>query len=111
MLPSDIGSLLEGVRSQAEPQGIRVRAVAQAVGVGLLRLDGPDEVFAGIIPDVRKAIALRHGSLVLLRGSESLRRQVDVWGEVGTALRLMRRMKNQFDPKGTLNRGRFVGGI
>ena len=111
VLPSDIGSLLDGVRSQAEPAGIRVRAVAQAVGTGLLRLDGPDEELAGIIRNLRKAIAPRHGSLVLLHGSESLRRQVGVWGDTGTALRLMRRMKDQFDPKGILNRGRFVGGI
>jgi len=111
VLPSDIGSLLEGVRSQAEPAGVRVRAVAQAVGVGLLRLDGPDEVLAGIIRNLRKAIAPRDGSLVLLQGSESLRRQVEVWGDVGTAFHLMYRMKEQFDPKGTLNRGRFVGGI
>jgi glycolate oxidase FAD binding subunit len=48
---------------------------------------------------------------VLQHGPEGLRQQVDLWGDVGTALRLMRRMKEQFDPKGILNRGRFVGGI
>ena len=35
----------------------------------------------------------------------------DVWGEVGDTLRLMRNMKEQYDPTGTLNPGRFVGGM
>jgi FAD/FMN-containing dehydrogenase len=111
VLPAEIGSLLERARSQAEPLGVMARAVVQAVGVGLLRLDGPDEGIASLIRNLRRAIAPRHGSLVLLRGSETLRRQVEVWGHVGTALGLMYRMKEQFDPKGILNRGRFVGGI
>jgi glycolate oxidase FAD binding subunit len=36
---------------------------------------------------------------------------LDAWGEPGDALPLMRAVKQQFDPKGTLNPGRFVGGI
>jgi glycolate oxidase FAD binding subunit len=36
---------------------------------------------------------------------------MDVWGPVGNALELMRRVKHQFDPAGILNPGRFVGGI
>jgi glycolate oxidase FAD binding subunit len=111
VLPTEIGSLLERARSQAESLGVSARAVAQAVGAGLLRLDGPDEEIAHLTRDLRAAIAPRRGSLVLLHGSEALRQQVDPWGEVGTALGLMRRMKEQFDSKGILNRGRFVGGI
>jgi glycolate oxidase FAD binding subunit len=37
-------------------------------------------------------------------------RLVDAWGPA-EALPLMRRLKEQFDPRGTLNPGRFVGGI
>jgi glycolate oxidase FAD binding subunit len=111
VLPGEIGSVLEHARSQAEPLGVTVRGVVQAVGTGLLRLDGSDESLASLIRDLRSTIAPRHGSLVLQHGPEGLRQQVDLWGDVGTALRLMRRMKEQFDPKGILNRGRFVGGI
>ena len=46
------------------------------------------------------------GSLVILGQSK-----LDAWGSPGDALPLMRAVKEQFDPKGTLNPGRFVGGI
>ena len=35
----------------------------------------------------------------------------DQASETSRALALMRSVKHQFDPKGTLNPGRFVGGI
>jgi glycolate oxidase FAD binding subunit len=36
---------------------------------------------------------------------------LDAWGNSGDALGLMQAVKRQFDPHGTLNPGRFVGGI
>jgi FAD/FMN-containing dehydrogenase len=35
----------------------------------------------------------------------------DAWGDAGDGLPLMRAVKEQFDMLGTLNPGRFVGGI
>jgi glycolate oxidase FAD binding subunit len=44
--------------------------------------------------------------------SPELKRQIDVFGEVPPkTLELMRRVKQQFDPKGILSPGRFVGRI
>jgi glycolate oxidase FAD binding subunit len=36
---------------------------------------------------------------------------MDVWGEAGDALGVMRQMKAAWDPTNTLSPGRFVGGI
>jgi glycolate oxidase FAD binding subunit len=36
---------------------------------------------------------------------------IDTWGSAGDAFPLMLSVKQQFDPRGTLNPGRFVGGI
>ena len=33
----------------------------------------------------------------------------DVWGDAGTGFPVMRALKENLDPKGTLNPGRFVG--
>jgi glycolate oxidase FAD binding subunit len=42
---------------------------------------------------------------------EIFRKGHDAWGAVGPSVRLMRGLKERFDPKRTLNPGRFVGGI
>jgi glycolate oxidase FAD binding subunit len=111
VLPTEIASFLDRAQSLAEPLAVRTRAVAQAVGVGLLRFDGPVDALLPTIRELRQLAAVRHGSVVVLHASDELRSQLDPWGEVGTALGTMRRMKQQFDPKGILNTGRFVGGI
>jgi glycolate oxidase FAD binding subunit len=40
-----------------------------------------------------------------------VKRDLDVWGYQAPALEWMRRIKKQFDPKGLLNPGRYVGGM
>lgn len=51
------------------------------------------------------------GSMILERAPADIKRAIDVWGEIGSSIRLMRALKQQFDPKHILNPGRFVGGI
>jgi hypothetical protein len=42
----------------------------------------------------------------------SVKRDLDVWGPVPAGVfALMERIKGELDPLGTLNRGRFVGGL
>ena len=36
---------------------------------------------------------------------------IDIWGPEPSAMEIMRRIKRQFDPKGVLNPGRFIGGL
>ena len=74
-------------------------AVIQAHGIGWMRMEGD---WRGL----RAAMEVNEGSLVMLTPSP-----VDSWGVVGDALSVMRALKREFDPKNTLNPGRFVGGI
>ena len=75
------------------------RFVIQATGIGFAHFDGD-------LGSLRTSIEQDGGSLVILG-----RTNHDAWGSPGDALPLMRAVKDQFDPKGTLNPGRFVGGI
>jgi glycolate oxidase FAD binding subunit len=61
----------------------------------------------------RRVVALgrENASLVVQRCPTVLKRSVDVWGEPGPALVLMRALKQKLDPNNTLNPGRYVGGI
>lgn len=75
------------------------RYVIQATGIGYA-------LFGGDLQALRKTMEQDGGSLTILGPTK-----VDAWGSPGDALPLMRAVKEQFDSKGTLNPGRFVGGI
>jgi glycolate oxidase FAD binding subunit len=66
---------------------------------------------AGAIAELRSAARRVGGSLVVLEAPTELKRAIDVWGPVGDALPLMRRVKEQFDPARIMSPGRFVRGI
>jgi glycolate oxidase FAD binding subunit len=116
LLPASMGTFFDKVREVAEQAHLRWRLVAQAVGVGWLRLekegDGAvHDVFPSAIAELRQGLEARGGSLAVLRCPSVVKSKLDVWGSAGDALPVMKSVKAQFDPAGVLNPGRFVGGI
>ena len=112
LLPGDLGNFLNLIRKASEPLHLPWKVVAQAVGVGYLRLEGNDTgALLNALQDFRKNLETRGGSLVILRCPLEIKSKMDVWGSAGDALPLMRSIKAQFDPTGVLNPGRFIGGI
>jgi glycolate oxidase FAD binding subunit len=100
VLPSHIEETITAIdRSPDTPWS----AIVQATGVGWFSVDAPLE-------PLRAEIERNGGSLAALRQSEG-RPRIETWGDPGDALPLMRTLKQRFDPNGTLNPGRFVGGI
>jgi glycolate oxidase FAD binding subunit len=53
----------------------------------------------------------QHGHAVLFAAPTELKQGIEVWGPAPTTISLQREIKRQFDPKGLLNPGRFLGGI
>jgi glycolate oxidase FAD binding subunit len=51
------------------------------------------------------------GNLVVESAPPAIKKKVDVWGQRRGDYPIMRRLKDQIDPEGILNPGRFVGGI
>ena len=60
---------------------------------------------------LRAAIAGLGGTTIVEHAPLAVKQAVDVWGPIRPDFRLMRALKEQFDPQGTLNPGRFVGGL
>jgi glycolate oxidase FAD binding subunit len=52
-----------------------------------------------------------NASLVIERCPTMLKHAIDVWGDPGPGVGLMRTVKAKLDPRNTLNPGRYVGGI
>jgi glycolate oxidase FAD binding subunit len=52
-----------------------------------------------------------NASLVIERCPTAMKSAIDVWGDPGPSLALMRSIKSKLDPHSTLNPGRYIGGI
>ena len=92
-------------------------------GFGSIRLFWPEQSESparGVDADqpvldaVQKTRQIAHryeGSAVVEQCPLPVKRQIDVWGDPPDSLAIMQSIKNQFDPRGILNPGRFLGGI
>ncbi len=105
VLPSDVPALIEALDSTAPGAWISaspLRGAVEFVWPGA----GTDEM---IVREVRTATSRFGGTLVVTACSTELKRRIDVFGDPPPSFELMRRIKQQFDPKGILSPGRFVG--
>src|SRR6266404_4179514 len=60
--------------------------------------------------ELRPELEQAGGSLVVLHRPAAMP-AIDAWGSGGDAFPLMLSVKQQLDPRGILNPGRFIGGI
>lgn len=88
--------------------------VRGSAGVGVVHaaLPGavPPERVAAILAGVRGVLGARGGACVVVAAPPTVRRSVDLWGEL-PALALMRSVKKRLDPQRRLAPGRLPGGI
>jgi glycolate oxidase FAD binding subunit len=110
---SDLPGLLERALRAAIGAGTQLTVRAHAGhGHALLRWrDAKRDTALALLQELRSAAESQGHNLVIWRAPSEVRGAIDVWGSVGEGLGLMRSVKQQFDPKSTLNPGRFVGGI
>src|SRR6516164_9741447 len=110
-LPASVSEICGRLRRLADSAGLRWSAVVQGTGLGWLRLEGSSPpAIHRVLHALRIELERAGGSLTLLRSVDAMP-AMDAWGSGGDALPLMLKVKQQFDPHGTLNPGRFIGGI
>ncbi len=111
MLPWSIAEICGRVRSLSESAAVHWNCVVQGTGLGWLRLEAssPGSIHQ-VLYALRSELERLGGSLIVLHQPASMA-VMDAWGSCGDAFPLMLRVKQQFDPRGTLNPGRFIGGI
>lgn len=110
VLPTDIARTLAQLKETGDSHRLNWKAVLQATGIGMLRLQAEMPSLSAVVEQLRTELQSCGGSLVLLRRPEKLH-STDAWGNVGDSGALMRAVKHQLDPRNTLNPGRFAGGI
>lgn len=65
----------------------------------------------GLFSQLLELTRAQRGHAIIFATPGALKFAVNVWGPSPSTLSLMREIKRQFDPKGLLNPGRFVGGL
>jgi len=113
-LPADLNEALKDVGRILPKASWRIHGAN-----GIIRVLGKEDMFEGLqtrrrpkfIAELRQLMQARGGQLVLLNAPQTIKDQLDSWGDVGATARLMRDLKNRFDPEAQLSPGRFVAGI
>jgi glycolate oxidase FAD binding subunit len=116
LLPTSIAPFSKEIEAEAAARGFAAQLLAHA-GNGVIYgrfLNGhgaPQEKILSFVDWLRIQAKKQGGYLVIENIDSALKERVDVWGHIGGAFPLMKKLKDTLDPNGILNPGRFVGGI
>ncbi len=104
-LPSQAATLLKEMEA-LKPHSL---VAYPAVGVAYARFDAT-ALWARSVTHLRQTVPPEKGGAVIVEACpRSLKGRIDVFGEPQEDFPLMQRIKEQMDPRGILNRGRFLG--
>ena len=111
VLQASVAKTCDRINHFADSLGVRWSAVVQGTGLGWLRAEAlTTPAIHQVLNSLRAEIEQLGGSLLVLHRPAAMP-AIDAWGSSGDAFPVMLNVKRQFDPRGTLNPGRFIGGI
>ena len=103
-LPAKLPQVLALIDAVQRMDGASATLVARAMGTGLLRLSGDRPVIVSAVNRLRASGDV--GNVVVLRAAREVKELVDVWGPPRDSDRVLRSLKQMFDPAGILNANR-----
>lgn len=108
VLISDVPRVFLMLEILSDKSGIHAHASARAAGgVITISISGDKGSVIRAIRELREFSESSGGSLVVREASPEIKSEVDVWGNIGTSLNLMKRIKSGLDPGDILNPGRL----
>jgi glycolate oxidase FAD binding subunit len=123
VLPGEVGNVVEMAVAVAGEHGLRLYWLADAgIGTVYLRVRALDvrpdddeharaQALAPGLRALQEMQTHRWRNAVVLGCAPALKADLPIWGANPPAIEIMHAIKHQFDPAGTLNPGRFVGGL
>jgi glycolate oxidase FAD binding subunit len=69
------------------------------------------DALASAIAELTDEAVKNDGNLVVERAPLFIKEKVSVWGKIGNDFKVMKGLKDRFDPNGVINQGRYVGGL
>ena len=84
-------------------------AVSSGLGAVVARLDFGNRGSAAFLADLQGVLLDIADTVTILAAPPSWKHGIDVWGRLPEGFDVMRSLREQFDPKRTINPGRFAG--
>jgi glycolate oxidase FAD binding subunit len=84
-------------------------AVSPGLGAVVARLDFGNRGSAAFLADLQGVLLDIADTVTILAAPPSWKHGIDVWGRLPEGFDVMRSLREQFDPKRTINPGRFAG--
>ncbi len=114
--PSDLALFLDEMTELEKDEASHPSLMWHAgVGDGRLRAIANTPVYhreaVRVLENLRQKIENSGGSLVIESAPGEIKKEIDPWGDFGSAFELMKRVKQQLDPRHALSPGRFIGGM
>jgi glycolate oxidase FAD binding subunit len=91
--------------------GIATPFLAASPGLGaiMVRLDIGSEGSPAVLANVQNILLGLADTVTIMAAPPSWKQGIDVWGRLPDGFDVMRSLREQFDPKRTINPGRFAG--
>ncbi len=109
--PSAVVGFMRGLTALVDEAGVSSGNLSYPT-TGLVRAslsNAPADRLGDLVEAARSLATGAGGTLLVTSAPVAVKERIDVWGDGGVAFSLMRKMKDEFDPRGTLNPGRYVG--
>ncbi len=105
LLPSKLPALAGALEAVDPPPAVVAWPTVGIVYASWRQTPAPE----ALVSRSREAVSRLGGTLVVVICPSELKRDIDVFGDLPPSFELMRRLKDQLDPKGILSPGRFLG--
>jgi glycolate oxidase FAD binding subunit len=109
VLVTQIPSLMEEIGRLSNKNSVKIRISTRAGnGISILAIEGKSDSVKDALGKLRNFLTSIGGVLILQESPIDFKESFDVWGDIGSGLGIMRRIKTNFDPDNLLNPGRYI---
>jgi len=109
VLVTQIPKALQTIKQLSDENSVKIYVSVRAGnGICTIAIEGEDLSIKNTLKHLRNFMLSIGGYLVLQEAPSEIKNGFDVWGDIGSGLGIMKRVKANYDPDNLLNPGRYI---
>ncbi len=109
ILVTQIPTVLNMVKQLSDENGVETSVSTRAGnGICIIAIRGDGSSITNAVNNLRAFISPLGGHLIVQEAPSEIKKGFDVWGDIGSGLGIMKRIKSNFNPDNILNPGRYI---